>query len=160
MSAVAQFPFLTIVQTYFLQPASGSKVQGERWAPGSNFARVSPGTTASLPANLLLHCLHLACSSCLLVTYLHGAFWLLDPCFLSCIFACFVPAICWCRHRRPILPLATFSNLHCCRHSYQPFAMVSHDDYQAVSYSLSVIVIERSAFPGLLFRLLFQMLLL
>ena len=111
VSAVAQFPFLTIVQTYFLQPASGSKVQGERWAPGSNFARVSPGTTASLPANLLLHCLHLACSSCLLVTSLHGAFWLLDPCFLSCIFACFVPAICWCRHRRPILPLSPISTV-------------------------------------------------
>ena len=77
VSVVAQFPFLTIVQTYFLQPASGSKVQGERWAPGSNFA------TVSLP-----HCLQTSCFTASTLLAL-AAFWLL-PCMVP--FGCLIPA--------------------------------------------------------------------
>ena len=145
-----------------LWPAtSGSKVEGGTWA-GSNLPQFHP----SLPASA---CLQTCCFTASLfflalaafqLASLHGASWLLDPCLLSflvrlplCLFDCLLPAIgcCCCWHHRPILPLCTFSNLHCpCFRWYLSSFLIFSDEYRDICFFS----------PRLLFRLLFKMLLL
>ena len=115
-------------------------MQGETWA-GSNLPQFHPWLPAA-PANLLLHCLPLPCPSCLptclLARRLLVAWSLLAFIPGACLFDCLVPAIdcCCCRHHRPILPLCTFSNLHC-PHIYQPSAMAL---FPVISIKLSHIL--------------------